>query len=79
MAPKSAAFRLAPPTSAPSTLDTAKISTALDGFTDPPYNSRICAAFAAAAGAAVAVDGQMIDKPLHERALAILRSAGGTA
>jgi len=40
---------------------------------------RICAAFAAAAGAAVAVDGQMIDKPLHERALAILRSAGGTA
>jgi len=40
---------------------------------------RVCAAFAAAAGAAVAVDGQMIDRPLHERALAILRSAGGTA
>ncbi len=40
---------------------------------------RVCAAFAAAGGAAVAIGGQMIDKPLHERALAILRSAGGTA
>jgi citrate lyase subunit beta/citryl-CoA lyase len=40
---------------------------------------RVCEAFAAAGGAAVAVDGQMIDRPLHERALAILRSAGGTA
>ena len=36
---------------------------------------RVCDAFAAAGGAAVAVNGQMIDKPLHERALAILRSA----
>lgn len=33
-------------------------------------------AFATAAGAAVAVDGQMIDRPLNERALAILRRAG---
>lgn len=38
---------------------------------------RVCAAFATAGGSAVAVDGQMIDKPLHERAQAILRSAGG--
>jgi citrate lyase subunit beta/citryl-CoA lyase len=38
---------------------------------------RVCAAFAAAGGAAVAVDGQMIDKPLYERARAILRSAAG--
>ena len=36
MAPKSAAFRLAPPTSAPSTCGTAKISAAFEGFTDPP-------------------------------------------
>ena len=36
IAPKSAAFRLAPPTNAPSTLATAKISDALEGFTDPP-------------------------------------------
>lgn len=40
---------------------------------------RVCAAFAAAGGSAVAVDGQMIDKPLHARAQAILRSAGGDA
>ncbi|MCM3562862.1 HpcH/HpaI aldolase/citrate lyase family protein [Hydrogenophaga intermedia] len=40
---------------------------------------RVCAAFATAGGSAVAVDGQMIDKPLHERALAILRSAGEAA
>ncbi|MDP1691176.1 MAG: CoA ester lyase [Burkholderiaceae bacterium] len=40
---------------------------------------RVCAAFAAAGGAAVAVNGQMIDKPLHARALAILRSAGAAA
>ena len=43
------------------------------------WASRVCAAFAAAGGSAVAVDGQMIDKPLHERAQAILRSAGGAA
>lgn len=36
MAPKSAAFSDAPPTSAPSTLATAKISVALDGLTEPP-------------------------------------------
>ncbi len=34
--PKSAALRLAPPTSAPSTFGTAKISAAFDGFTEPP-------------------------------------------
>ncbi|HEX4894940.1 MAG TPA: CoA ester lyase [Solimonas sp.] len=38
---------------------------------------RVCAAFATAGGSAVAVDGQMIDKPLYERARAILRSAAG--
>lgn len=37
---------------------------------------RVCAAFAAVGGAAVAVDGQMIDRPVYERALAVLRSAG---
>lgn len=36
---------------------------------------RVRDAFAAAGGAAVSVDGQMIDRPLNERALAILRSA----
>jgi citrate lyase subunit beta/citryl-CoA lyase len=40
------------------------------------WAQRVCAAFAAARGAAVAVDGQMIDKPLYERALSLLRSAG---
>lgn len=40
------------------------------------WAQRVCAAFAAVAGAAVAVDGQMIDRPVYERALAILRSAG---
>ena len=33
---KSAAFRLAPPTSPPSTFETAKISAAFPGLTDPP-------------------------------------------
>jgi hypothetical protein len=33
---KSAAVRLAPPTSAPSTSGTAKISAALPALTDPP-------------------------------------------
>jgi citrate lyase subunit beta/citryl-CoA lyase len=37
---------------------------------------RVRDAFAAAGGAAVSVDGQMIDRPVNERALAILRSAG---
>lgn len=37
---------------------------------------RVCAAFAASGGAAVAVDGEMIDVPVVERARAVLRSAG---
>ncbi len=37
---------------------------------------RVCAAFTKAAGAAVSVDGQVIDRPLNERAQAILHSAG---
>jgi citrate lyase subunit beta/citryl-CoA lyase len=37
---------------------------------------RVCAAFDAAAGAAVALDGQMVDLPVVERARAVLRSAG---
>ncbi|SDJ47538.1 hypothetical protein SAMN04488026_101823 [Aliiruegeria lutimaris] len=36
IAPKSAALREAPPTRAPSTFSTAKISAALEGFTEPP-------------------------------------------
>jgi citrate lyase subunit beta/citryl-CoA lyase len=36
----------------------------------------VCAAFAASGGAAVAVDGEMIDVPVVERARAVLRSAG---
>ncbi|PZP93673.1 MAG: CoA ester lyase [Variovorax paradoxus] len=40
------------------------------------WAQRVCAAFAAVGGAAVAVDGHMIDKPLYERALSLLRSAG---
>ncbi|MCW5657055.1 MAG: CoA ester lyase [Burkholderiaceae bacterium] len=40
------------------------------------WAQRVCAAFAAAGGAAVAVDGQMIDVPVVERARAVLRSAG---
>lgn len=37
---------------------------------------RVCAAFAASGGAAVAGDGEMIDVPVVERARAVLRSAG---
>ncbi len=37
---------------------------------------RVRDAFAAASGAAVSVDGQMIDRPLNELALVILRRAG---
>lgn len=37
---------------------------------------RVCAAFAASGGAAVAVDGEMIDLPVVERARAVLRGAG---
>jgi len=44
--------------------------------TQVAWARRVRDAFATAAGAAVAVDGQMIDRPLNERALAILRSAG---
>src|SRR5688572_8415637 len=40
MARKSAATRLAPPTSAPSTCGKARIAAALPGFTDPPYRMR---------------------------------------
>jgi citrate lyase subunit beta/citryl-CoA lyase len=40
------------------------------------WAQRVCTAFAAAGGAAVAVDGQMIDVPVVERARAVLRSAG---
>jgi hypothetical protein len=36
MGPKSSAVRLAPPTSAPSTSGSAKISAAFPGFTEPP-------------------------------------------
>jgi hypothetical protein len=36
MGEKSAALRLAPPTSAPSTSGIPKISAAFDAFTDPP-------------------------------------------
>lgn len=39
---------------------------------------RVCAAFEASAGAAVAVDGEMIDVPVVERARAVLRAAGLT-
>ncbi|WP_418319945.1 HpcH/HpaI aldolase/citrate lyase family protein [Piscinibacter sakaiensis] len=39
------------------------------------WAKRVGEAFSAAGGAAVAVDGQMIDSPLHQRALVILRSA----
>jgi citrate lyase subunit beta/citryl-CoA lyase len=44
--------------------------------TQVAWARRVRDAFAKAAGAAVAVDGQMIDRPLNERALAILRSVG---
>ncbi|WP_114973454.1 HpcH/HpaI aldolase/citrate lyase family protein [Rhodoferax ferrireducens] len=37
---------------------------------------RVCEAFAAAGGAAVAVDGQMVDLPVVQRARAVLRDAG---
>jgi len=49
-------------------------------FTPAPerveWARRVCAAFDAAAGAAVALDGQMVDLPVVERARAVLRSAG---
>lgn len=37
---------------------------------------RVCTAYAAAGGAAVAVDGQMVDLPVFQRARALLRDAG---
>lgn len=37
---------------------------------------RVCAAFEAAGGAALAVDGEMIDLPVVERARVVLRGAG---
>ena len=49
-------------------------------FTPDPervaWAQRVCAAFAASGGAAVAVDGEMIDVPVVERARAVLRAAG---
>lgn len=49
-------------------------------FTPPPeridWARRVCEAFAAAGGAAVAVDGQMVDLPVVQRARAVLRDAG---
>ena len=49
-------------------------------FTPEPervaWAQRVCAAFAASGGTAVAVDGQMIDVPVVERARAVLRAAG---
>jgi citrate lyase subunit beta/citryl-CoA lyase len=49
-------------------------------FTPDPervaWAQRVCAAFAASGGAAVAVDGEMIDVPVVERARALLRGAG---
>ena len=40
------------------------------------WAQRVCAAFDAAGGAAVAVDGQMVDLPVYQRARAVLRDAG---
>ncbi len=40
---------------------------------------RIVAAFEAAGGGAIAVDGQMVDAPIVERARRVLRMAGGAA
>lgn len=40
------------------------------------WAQRICTAFDAAGGAAVAVDGQMVDLPVYQRARAVLRDAG---
>ena len=49
-------------------------------FTPTPerldWARRVCKAFASAGGAAVAVDGQMVDLPVVQRARAVLRSAG---
>ena len=52
-------------------------------FTPPPeridWARRVCKAFASAGGAAVAVDGQMVDLPVVQRARAVLRDAGLSA
>ena len=52
-------------------------------FTPTPeridWARRVCEAFAAAGGAAVAVDGQMVDLPVVQRARAVLRDAGLSA
>jgi len=49
-------------------------------FTPTPerldWARRVCKAFASAGGAAVAVDGQMVDLPVVQRARAVLRSVG---
>lgn len=39
------------------------------------WAQRVCAAFDAAGGAAVAVEGQMVDLPVYQRARAVLRDA----
>jgi citrate lyase subunit beta/citryl-CoA lyase len=52
-------------------------------FTPTPerldWARRVCKAFASAGGAAVAVDGQMVDLPVVQRARAVLRDAGLSA
>ncbi|MDP2451315.1 CoA ester lyase [Polaromonas sp.] len=49
-------------------------------FTPTPerldWARRVCKAFASAGGSAVAVDGQMVDLPVYQRAHAVLRSVG---
>lgn len=52
-------------------------------FTPTPerldWARRVCKAFASVGGAAVAVDGQMVDLPVVQRARAVLRDAGLSA
>ncbi|MDR3455493.1 MAG: CoA ester lyase [Rhodoferax sp.] len=52
-------------------------------FTPTPerldWARRVCKAFASAGGAAVAVDGQMVDLPVVQRARSVLRDAGLSA
>ncbi|MCW5668093.1 MAG: CoA ester lyase [Hydrogenophaga sp.] len=52
-------------------------------FTPPPerldWARRVCKAFETAGGSAVAVDSQMVDLPVYQRAQAVLRDAGLSA
>jgi citrate lyase subunit beta/citryl-CoA lyase len=52
-------------------------------FTPSPerldWARRVCKAFETAGGSAVAVDGQMVDLPVVQRARAVLRDAGLSA